>query len=449
MVRPAGGCPPADVRSRRGRRRLRGVRGRARLRARRSAHGPGRRGGRPGRRSADRGAGGRSIRVSAGDAAERGKRRSASARRRHARRPPGSPSSWPRPGVTILPGRGRLVGPGRLRRARPAGEVERELLAGRIILATGSAPALAAGRRDGRPPRPHQRAPARRGRARRIADHRGGGADRRGTGRALPRPRRRGHPGRDARAGSCRRRTTNRRRSVQAALVADGVRVVTAHRVIGAAADAGRRHGHAPGHRGPRRDHAARRHAAAGDGTTTREPRPRPGHRRRRDRPARATSWSTATARPARRGSTRSATCSRRRGRPTPRCARRARPRPTSAAIPWRRCAGGDCRRGCRAGPELASLGLTAAQAAAEGCLADVQARRRRARGGGPARPGRSSACRRPATGAIALVRGAAAILSPADAARPDPALLPDPVPADLAAGRAVLAAAGIAIPVV
>jgi pyruvate/2-oxoglutarate dehydrogenase complex dihydrolipoamide dehydrogenase (E3) component len=97
--------------------------------------------------------------------------------------------------------------------------------------------------------------------------------------------------------------------------------------------------------------------------------------------------------------------------------------------------------------PELASLGLTLAQAAAEGRLADL-------RRVGPARvvvdreTGSFLGLQATGDGAIALVRGAAAVLSPADAARPEPSFLPDPLPADREAGRAVLAAAGIAIPV-
>ncbi len=97
--------------------------------------------------------------------------------------------------------------------------------------------------------------------------------------------------------------------------------------------------------------------------------------------------------------------------------------------------------------PELASLGLTVAQASAEGYLAEVK------RVGGARvvvdrETGLFLGLQATGAGAIGLVRGAAAILSPADAARPEPALLPDPLPADCETGRAVLAAAGIVVPV-
>jgi dihydrolipoamide dehydrogenase len=97
--------------------------------------------------------------------------------------------------------------------------------------------------------------------------------------------------------------------------------------------------------------------------------------------------------------------------------------------------------------PGIASLGLTAAQAAAEGYRVRVE-RVGDARVVVDEEAGSCLGLQATGPGAIALVRGAAAILSPADAARPDPALLPDPLPVDLAAGRAVLAAAGISVPV-
>lgn len=99
----------------------------------------------------------------------------------------------------------------------------------------------------------------------------------------------------------------------------------------------------------------------------------------------------------------------------------------------------------CR--PELGSLGLTHGQAVAEGRLADV------VRAGGARvvvdrESGAFLGLHATGEGAIGLVRGAAALLTPRGAARPDPDLLPDPVAADLAAAGAVLRAAGVPLPV-
>jgi pyruvate/2-oxoglutarate dehydrogenase complex dihydrolipoamide dehydrogenase (E3) component len=98
--------------------------------------------------------------------------------------------------------------------------------------------------------------------------------------------------------------------------------------------------------------------------------------------------------------------------------------------------------------PELASLGLTLAQATAEGRLADV-VRADGARVVVDRESGAFLGLHATGVGAIGLVRGAAALLSPDGVAHSDLDLPPSPVAADVAAAGAVLRAAGIVTPVV
>lgn len=348
-------------------------------------------------------------------------------------------------GVTVCHGGGRLVGPGRLL-VRGAGESERELLASKIILATGSLPATLPGVvTDGR----------------RVltSEHLLGGVVPRGslliTGA--------GPTGVEL-AGLCRSlgaevtlvemrdgilpaEDAESAAVVQAGLTADGVRVVTAHRVIGAKADA-------DGVQVTFLDLTARSETTQRVGTLLLATGRRPASRDvgldtvvvETDRPGHIlvdghceTSTGGLYAIGDLLATPRTADAALREARAATAhiCGRPVAP------LRWRRLPSWVSSR-----PELASLGLTAAQAAAEGYLAGVK------RVGGARvvvddETGSFLGLQATGPGAIALVRGAAAILSPVDAARPDPALLPDPVPADLAAGRVVLAAAGVAIPVV
>ncbi len=224
---------------------------------------------------------------------------------------------------------------------------------------------------------------------------------------------------------------------VQAALVADGVRVVTAHRVIGATADA-------DGVTVTLLDIAARVETTLRADTLLLATGRRPASRDlgldtvvvEMDRPGHIlvdghceTSTPGLYAIGDLLATPRTADAALREARAA---ASHVCGRPV-APLRWRRLPTWVSSR-----PELASLGLTSAQAAAEGYLASVK-RVGDARVVVDEETGLFLGLQATGDGAIALVRGAAVILSPADAARPDPALLPDPLPADLAAGRAVL----------
>ncbi len=346
--------------------------------------------------------------------------------------------------VTVLPGRGRLIGPGRLAVSGP-GEVEREIVADSVVLATGSYPTSPPGVvPDGERilTSEHLLGGALPGRSVLIAGAGPTGVELAGLCRDL---------GAEVtlvemRDGILPEEDGESAAVVQAGLAADSVRIVTSHRVIGATSAA-------DGVTVALLDIAARAetslHADTLLLTTGRRPASRdlgldtvvvetdrPGHILVDGHGETSTPGLYAigdllatprTADAALREATAAAAhlC----GRPV-------------APLRWRRLPTWVSSR-----PELASLGLTAAQATAEGYLADVK------RAGGARvvverETGRFLGLQATGAGAIGLVRGVAAILSPADAARPEPALLPDPLPADREAGRALLAAAGVVVPV-
>jgi dihydrolipoamide dehydrogenase len=346
--------------------------------------------------------------------------------------------------VTILPGRGRLIGPGRLV-VRGPGEAEREIVSDKIILATGSFPTSPPGViPDGERilNSEHLLGGAIPGRSVLIAGAGPTGVELAGLCSDL---------GAEVtlvemRDGILPEEDGESAAVVQAALAADGVRVVTAHRVIGATADA-------TGVTVTLLDIAARTETTARADTllvaTGRRPlsrdlgldtvvveTDRPGHL--------LVDGNCETSTPGLYAigdllaTPRTADAALREARAA---AAHAGGHPV-APLRWRRLPQWVSSR-----PQLASLGLTLAQAVAEGRVARV-ARVGEARVVVDDETGAFLGLQATGDGAIALVRGAAVLLSPADAARPEPALLPDPLPADVAAGRAVLAAAGIVVPV-
>jgi dihydrolipoamide dehydrogenase len=346
-------------------------------------------------------------------------------------------------GVVIRQGRGSLAGPGRLV-VREAGDRERELLAPRIILATGSVPAMPPGiEADGRRviTSEHLLGGVVPGGSLIIAGAGPTGVEMAGLCRALGAQvtlvemRERILPAEDQESAAV----------VQAALMADGVRLLASHRVTGAAPDDA-------GVTVTVLDIASRVETTLQADTLLVTTGRRPASRDlgldtvvvETDRPGHLLvdgNGETSTPGLYAVGDLLA----------TPRTADAALREARAAAahvcghpvapLRWRRLPAWVSSR-----PELASLGITFAQAGAEGYLADLK------RVGGARvvvdrETGAFLGLQATGEGAIALVRGAAAILSPTDAARPDPALLPDPTPADLEAGRAVLAAAGIALP--
>lgn len=347
-------------------------------------------------------------------------------------------------GVTCLAGRGRLDGPGRVVVSEPDGR-DHVVAAGRVVLATGSAPASLPGvATDGIRvlTSDHLLAGAQPGRSLIIAGGGPTGVELAGLCKdlgsevILVEMRERILPAEDDESAAV----------VQAALITDGVGVLTGHRVIGAAV-------------GPQGVVVTLLNVAAKAETT-----------RQADtlllalgrRPlSRDLGLDTAVVETDRLGhvlvdgNAETST----RGLyalgdllATPRTADAALREARAAAshilgtpvapLRWRQLPAWVSSR-----PELASLGLTHPQALAEGRLADV------VRAGGARvvvdrESGAFLGLHATGTGAIGLVRGAAALLTPAGAARPDPDLLPAPAPADLAAAGAVLRAAGVPIPV-